>query len=82
MIIYRLCEDCEGVLEGSCISEGKYKQVYYLHKPLFEPIGEEDKKGMIEYKDETYCLQHGLECLLFYNQKEIDKFTEKINATS
>lgn len=80
MILYRLTEDCRwlNLLEGSCITEEKYDKVYFTDKSLFEPIQEYEKKDMIEYDDSEYCLLNGIECVLFYTQKELEKFLEKI----
>ena len=80
MILYRLTEDCRwlDLLEGSCITEDKFKQVYYTDKALFEPIQEYEKQDMIEHKDDEYCDAKGIECILFYTQNELEKFLQKI----
>ena len=76
-MLYRLCEDLDGLFEGSCISEEKFKKIYYTKKVSFEPVNNEDIKILIELKDENYCAVNGVDAILFYNQKELDKFIEK-----
>lgn len=80
MILYRLMEDSKwlNLLEGSCITEAKFKQVYYLEKPLFEPIQDFEKADMVEYNDSEYCTEKGIETVLFYTQSELEKFLLKI----
>lgn len=80
MILWRLDEDNRGqrLLEGSCITEERYKQVYFTDKCLFSPITGIERKEMIEYNDETYCAANGIECCLFYTKKEYEKFLEKL----
>lgn len=80
MILWRLTEDCRWLqmLEGSCITEEKYSGVFYTDKALFEPIQDYERKDMIEYSDESYCIIHGIECVLFYNEKELENFLKKI----
>ncbi len=79
-MVWRLTEDCRwlGLLEGSCVSEDKFKQVYYTDKALFEPITEEERKGLISYDDDVYCLAMGIEVVLFYTQNELKIFLSKI----
>jgi len=79
-ILYRLTEDNNWLklLEGSCLTEGKYKQVYYLDKISFEEIQDFERKNMIEYKDDEYMAEKGIEAVLFYTQKELEKFMEKL----
>lgn len=78
MILYRLIQNCGGLMAGSCITEEKYKSVYYLDKPLFEPIQEFEIKDMIEYKDEGYCILNGIDKMLFYTPTELNIFIEKL----
>lgn len=80
IILYRLTEDCRwlNLLEGSCITEGKFKQVYYTDKALFEPVMAIERQDLIEYKNEEYLAEKGIECMLFYNQQELIKFMEKV----
>lgn len=74
MILWRVCEGHEGLKEGMCISEGKYKEVFYLNKYLYEPIQEHDLKTMIEVKDKNICDKFGLEGLWFWDNEEAEKF--------
>lgn len=76
-MIWRLTRDWEGLTEGSCISDVQYGKIYYLDKCLFEPIQDFEKKDMIEYQNETYCIENGLECILFYTPNELNRFLEK-----
>lgn len=80
MILYRLTEDCRwlDLLEGSCVTEDKFKLVFFTDKALFEPIQEFEKQDMVKYEDDEYCMLKGIECILFYTQKELEKFLEKI----
>lgn len=80
MIWYRLMEDCRwlNLLEGSCITEERFKKVFFTDKALFEPIQEYEIEGMIKYDDENYCVLNTIEFMLFYTQKELEKFLQKI----
>jgi len=80
MILWRLSEDNirTGLFEGCCISEEKYKSVYYSDRCLYSPITEIEIKDMIEYNDERYCIENGVEKLLFYNEIELNDFLKKI----
>lgn len=80
MILYRLMEDNRwlNLLEGSCISEEKYKEVYYISKPLFEIVEEIEIKDMVEYVNEGYCIDKGVEKILFYNERELQNFLNKL----
>lgn len=80
MVLYRAVQDLiwVGLLEGFCISEGKFKSIYYTDKPLLEVIQEYEVKDMIEYKDEVFCIEHGIEKVLFYLQNELDLFLKKV----
>lgn len=78
MIWYRLIQDHEGLLEGSTISEDKFKGIGYLSKQMFEPIDEFELKDMIELDNQSYCLNNGVDKLLFYGQHELDNFLTKI----
>ena len=79
MILMRLTEDNRwlNLKEGSCITEEQFKLVYYSDKCLFEAISEIDRKEMIEYENEAYCLNHNIECMLFYTKNELDKFLKE-----
>lgn len=77
MILYRLTEDLGGIPEGACVSLSVFNSVYYLDRPLFEPVSEFEKKDFIEYKDEDFCNSLGIECLLFYTEIELQKFIDK-----
>jgi hypothetical protein len=81
MILWRLDEDSRwaGLLESSCISEERYKSVYYTDKPLYSPIQDFEVQDLIEYKDEAYCIEKGIEKVLFYTQNELDLFLNKID---
>lgn len=81
MILWRLYEDNRhtGLLEGSCISEEKYKEVFFSDKCLYSPIQEFEIRDFIEYKDDEYCIKKGIEKMLFYNERELQKFLEKIS---
>lgn len=80
MVLWRLTEDSVrfGLLEGSCISDERYKSVYYTDKSLFEPVVEFDIPGMVEYKNEEYCVENKIEKVLFYTKNEIEDFLKKI----
>lgn len=62
---------------GSCITEDKYRSVYYLDKPLFEPIAEYEVRDMIKYDDEKLCINLGVEFMLFYTPLELEMFLNK-----
>lgn len=66
------------LLEGSCISEEKYNTVHYLSKSLFEPVQEFELRDFIEYKNELYCIDKGIEKVLFYNERELQNFLNKL----
>ena len=51
--------------------------IYHLDKPLFEPITEMDMMSMIKYDDEKFCFLNNFECILFYNEHELDEFLNK-----
>ena len=70
MIVYRASEDYDGFLEGSCISEAQYENVYFADKVLWDRIEEFERRDMIEY-------QNGIQCLLFYTESELNNFLEK-----
>jgi hypothetical protein len=74
IVCYRLCEPWQGLPEGACITEEVHKAMYYLNKCLFEVVTEQDMKDMVKYEDEGFCVANGIEFLLFYNEKELDKF--------
>jgi hypothetical protein len=79
MIWYRLTQDHEGLLEGSTISEEKYKGIGYLSKCYFEPIEEYQLQDMIEYEDSIFCIENGIDRILFYNEHEQYVFLNKTN---
>lgn len=76
-VYYRLIQDFGGLPAGACITEDKFKGVYYLDKPLFEPINEFEIEDMIRYDDEKYCINLGVELLLFYTPLELELFLNK-----
>lgn len=80
MILYRLLEDCRwlNLLEGSCITEERFKGVFYTDRALFEPIQEYEIKDLIKYDNPDYCIANGIECMLFYTQNELEKFLLKL----
>lgn len=80
MILYRLTEDSNrlNLLEGSSISEERYKAIFFTDRCLFEPIQGYERKDMKEYNDESYCVIKNIECMLFYNDKELEMFLCKI----
>jgi len=73
-IYYRLCQHWQGLPEGSVITEAVHKAIFYLDKCLFEVVTEQDIKDMIKHEDEGFCAPNGIEFLLFYNEKELDRF--------
>lgn len=77
MILYRLVQDFGDMPEGACISLEKFNRVYFLDKALFEPISDFEIPDLIEYKDEKYCGDLGIEKILFYSEFELQKFIEK-----
>lgn len=79
MSYYRLIQDWGAMLEGSCITEEQYNKVYYLDRSLFEVINDYELKDMLEYKDEKYCINNGIETMLFYNDVELDIFLNKLD---
>lgn len=78
MILWRLIEDVGTLLEGSCISENQYKNIFYTDKALFEQLTEEDQKELIEVDEKNYCEANGLKRILFYTPEEVVKFISKI----
>ncbi len=74
IIYYRLSQQWHGLPEGSVIAEAVYKDIYYTDKALWEVICEEEIKDMVKHEDEGFCAANGIEFLLFYNQRELDKF--------
>lgn len=77
MILYRLTQDYQGLSEGSCIPEYRHKGLHYLDRALWEPITEQNVEEMVKYHDEKYCLYYNIECLLFYNESELNRFLNK-----
>lgn len=80
MLLYRLDENLAWLqlLEGSCITESQYKKVFYSDRCLFSVIQDFERKDMVEYKDEEYCREKNIECVLFYNEKELEKFMQNL----
>lgn len=78
-ILYRLEQDWNGMIKGWCIMEGKYNGVYYLDKPLFSLLTEDDIKVMVKYDDKEYCIKNNIEAVLFYTDKELKNFKNKIS---
>ena len=78
MILYRLVQDWHDIPEGACITQEKYRLVYYTDRALFEPISDYEVQDMIEYEDKDYCAGIGIERLLFYTEFELQKFVDKI----
>jgi len=78
-VVYRLVQDWNGMLEGWCVMEGQYKGMYYLDRPLFEQINEDDRSALIEFDDKKYCIENNIECVLFYTEKELERFKIKIS---
>lgn len=81
-VYYRLTENRMGLPEGATIREDQYKQIYYTDKCLFESVTDENIEDYIKYEDEGFCAANGIEFLLFYSQRELDKFlNSKFDAT-
>lgn len=78
-IFYRLVQDFKEKYEGSVISEHDFKSIYFLDKPLFEVLTEQELKTMIRYEEPEYLKEKNIEVMTFYNQKELDLFLDKIN---
>lgn len=78
MIVWRLSQDWMGVFEGACISDEKYKKVYYADKILYEPVTDFGRDDWIEIEEKPYCEAKGLECLLFFDSGEVDLFYKKL----
>lgn len=77
MILYRLVEDYGGLPEGACISEEKFRTVYYTEMALFEVISDFEIPDLIEYHDTHYCIKMGIERVIFYSDLELQKFIDK-----
>jgi len=78
MGVFRLMQNQGILLEGSCISEKKYKSVYYIEKCLYEFISDEERRDWIEVEERNYCEANGLECVLFYSKLEVETFLQKL----
>lgn len=74
IVYYRLCQQWQGLPEGSVITEAVHKAIFYLDKAMWEIICEDEIKDMVKYEDEAFCAKNGIEFLLFYNERELDKF--------
>ncbi len=81
-MIYRLTQDIGGLYEGSCVSENDYMRVGFHNKCLFEPISEEEVNSMIKYNDKEFCMDNSIDFLLFYNDRELNRFLNKISNDS
>jgi hypothetical protein len=79
MTYYRLVQSREGLPEGATITEDKFKGIPYLSKCYFEPIPDYQLVDYIEYKNENYCIENGIDKMLFYNEIELDLFLKKKN---
>lgn len=62
------------LLEGECITEQRYRTIYFTDKCLFEPIQESEVSQMYKFDNEMYCDLKGIECALFYTQAELDNY--------
>lgn len=78
LVIWRLNQDYRGLFEGSCVSEAKYKGIWYADRCIFSPISEDEFSDWIEVKEQPYIDAHGLEKLLFYSQFEVNDFYKKL----
>lgn len=74
MILWHLDQKWGGLPAGSCITDEKYKLIYYLDRCLFSPIQEFEIVDMIEFKDEMFCIENGIDRLLFYTKLELELF--------
>ncbi len=79
MIWYRLIQDHEGLPEGATISEDKFNGIGYIRKTFFEPIEDYEIRDMVEYENEVYCIENGIDKMLFYNEQELENFLNKNN---
>jgi hypothetical protein len=79
MIYYRLVQDHEGLPEGATITEDKFKSIPYLSKCYFEVVEDYQVRDFVEYENDNYCVEHGIEKMLFYNERELDLFLTKRN---
>lgn len=79
MTYYRLVQDHEGLPTGATITEDKFKSVGYLSKPYFELVEDYEIVNFIEYKNEGFCIENGIDKMLFYNGQELDRFLIKNN---
>lgn len=78
IVYYRLVQDFRGLMEGSCIKESDYESIYFLHKCLFEHLTERNMNEMVKWEDKKYCQNAGIEFMLFYNERELNLFLDKI----
>ncbi len=78
MTLWRLVEDVGVLLEGSCISDVQFKNIYFTDKVLFEPLSEDDQKQMIEVDEKNYCEANGVKKVLFYTTEEVVIFNKKL----
>lgn len=76
---FRLVQDHEGLPAGATITEDKFKGIGYISKVFFEPIDEIQLIDFIEYKNDSFCIENGIDKMLFYNGQELDRFLIKNN---
>lgn len=78
MIVWRVMQDWDGLFEGACISDEKFKGLHYLSRGVYEPILDGEREDWIELKEPNYCMAKGVECLLFIYGKEVNEFLKKL----
>lgn len=74
MILWRLRDDHLELKAGSCITDGQFKSLFYLDKAMWEPIQEYEQADLLEYENEVYCIEKGIQKMLFYNEQELYEF--------
>jgi len=79
MIWYRLIQDHEGLPAGATISEEKFMGIDYIRKVFFEPVEDYEIIDFVEYKNEIFCIENGIDKMLFYNGSELTMFLTKRN---
>ena len=80
MILWRLTCDHDNLLAGSCINEEQYKKLYYLSRPLYEVVKEDDRKRMTEVTNIRYCNKYSVEAILFWSEVGANIFNEKVKT--
>jgi hypothetical protein len=78
-MMWRLTQYHEGLPEGATISEAKFAGIGYLSVCYFEQIQDFEIRDMVEYDNPTYCIENGIDKMLFYNERELDLFLTKRN---